>query len=368
MAEDQFAEQIIPGTFVRVNAEALISAGGISSGNVGIVGTATVADAEGDAPINELNHTYNLSDYDSALKVFNQYDALSAGTTNLLRGIEVLFRNGARTVYAHGVAAGADTAAFTAGFNELLKEDINIVVAPELSTADATSVLLPIVDNAEDDGKDLLAVIGADAADASGIADQATSNKRMILAAPGIEAFDAAAGNLIALPGNYTAAAVAGKLSSIAVQTSPTNKVLSGVTRLNTNFSYGEVRDLVRDGVVVLEDRRGIRIVRGVTTQAGENGPFSQITTRRIVDFAKAGIRQVTRPFVGRLNNERVRSAMRSSVDGFLTTMVQDESLTNYSLQVTATRQDEIAGRCNVNVVMQPTFSIDYIRVTLALQ
>ena len=41
--------------------------------------------------------------------------------------------------------------------------------------------------------------------------------------------------------------------------------------------------------------------------------------------------------------------------------------LTEYSLEVKATRQDEIAGRCVVNVAMKPTFSIDYIRVTLAL-
>ena len=40
MAEDQFGEQIIPGTYIRVQAEALISAGGISAGNIGIVGTA----------------------------------------------------------------------------------------------------------------------------------------------------------------------------------------------------------------------------------------------------------------------------------------------------------------------------------------
>ena len=38
--------------------------------------------------------------------------------------------------------------------------------------------------------------------------------------------------------------------------------------------------------------------------------------------------------------------------------------------RVSQTREpvaDEIAGRCIVNVAMQPTFSIDYIRVTLAL-
>lgn len=362
MAENQFAEQIIPGTFVRVQAEALISAGGISSGNIGIVGTAAPPDPGFDA-----NRTYNLSDYDAALNLFGPYDAFTESTTNLTRGIEVLFRNGARTVYARALAAGADQAAFSAGYNELLKDNVNILVAPELDTGTAKAVL-GLVSNAEDDGKDLLAVIGSDATTAPNIIADVTSNKRFILVGPGIRAFDATAGANVSLPGTYSACAVAGLLSSVAVQTSPTNKVLSGVVELAQRFSYGEMRDLVQAGVVVLEDRRGIRVVRGVTTQASENGPFSQITTRRITDFAKAGIRQVSNPFIGRLNNQRVRNALQGSIDGFLTTMVQDESLINYTLEVTATRQDEIAGRANVNVIMQPTFSIDYIRVTLALQ
>ena len=81
MAEDQFAEQIIPGTFIRVQAEALISAGGISSGNIGIVGTAAVALVEPGRDPNELGRTYSLSDYDQALNIFQPYDAFSAATT-----------------------------------------------------------------------------------------------------------------------------------------------------------------------------------------------------------------------------------------------------------------------------------------------
>ena len=192
-------------------------------------------------------------------------------------------------------------------------------------------------------------------------------DKRFVMVAPAIQAFDSAAGATVSLTGRYSAAPMAGLLSSLAAQSSPTNKTLSGVSGLAQRFSYGEMRDLTAGGVAVLEDRGGIRVVRGVTTQAFENGPFSQITTRRITDFAKAGIRQVSNPFIGRLNNQRVRAALEGAVDGFLTTMVQDEALTGYSLEVNASRQDEIAGRANVNVVMQPTFSIDYIRVTLAL-
>jgi Phage tail sheath protein subtilisin-like domain/Phage tail sheath C-terminal domain len=362
MAEDQFAEQIIPGTFVRVQAEALISAGGISSGNIGIVGSAV-------EPAGGFDQTFTLSDYESARTAFGAYDAFDGGngTLNLTRGIELLFRNGARTVYARAVAAGSNQADFAAAFDELIKDNVNILVAPELATATAQGVL-GLVDGAEDDGKDLMAVIGSDAATVANINGQVAANKRIILVAPGVQAFDSAAEDTTSLPGTYAAAAVAGLLSSLSVQSSPTNKVLSGVTALARRFSYGEMRDLVQGGVCVLEERRGIRVVRGITTEAVDNGPFTQITTRRITDFAKAGIRQVANPFIGRLNNQRVRKALQGAIDGFLTTMVQDESLTTYSLEVTATRQDEIAGRANVNVVMQPTFSIDYIRVTLALQ
>ncbi len=117
--------------------------------------------------------------------------------------------------------------------------------------------------------------------------------------------------------------------------------------------------------MLVLEDRQGIRVVRGVTT---DDGAFKQITTRRITDFAKRGIRSAADPFIGRLNNERVRKALRGAIDGFLTTMIVDEQLISYTLDVTATRQDEIAGRAMVNVVLQPTFSIDYVMVTLVLE
>jgi hypothetical protein len=68
------------------------------------------------------------------------------------------------------------------------------------------------------------------------------------------------------------------------------------------------------------------------------------------------------------LNNQRVRKALQGAIDGFLTTMVVDEMLISYSLEVTATRADEIAGRCVVNATLRPTFSIDFIAVTMVLE
>jgi len=48
--------------------------------------------------------------------------------------------------------------------------------------------------------------------------------------------------------------------------------------------------------------------------------------------------------------------------------MVVDEMLTGYALEVTATRAQEIRGIAAVTMTLQPTFSIDFIRVTMNLQ
>jgi hypothetical protein len=107
-----------------------------------------------------------------------------------------------------------------------------------------------------------------------------------------------------------------------------------------------------------------VRVVRGLTT---DDGAFRQITTRRIVDYAKAGIRGVADPFIGRLNNQRVRAALQGAIDGFLTSMLVDEALVGYELSVTATRQEEIAGIATVNVILQPVFTLEFPFVTLTL-
>lgn len=367
MAEEAFAEQIIPGTFIRVLSEGLIAPKGVAFGNVGIVGSAAAAEGVTDA----IGTTRTLGGMEDAGKVWK---ARRSGTTDtapmgLMRGLGLLFGNGARTVYARAVAADADTAAYTAAIGELMKEEVNLVLAPEMSTTNATTALGAAVEASENTGRDAIAVVGCDAATTTLIKGQVTNNDRIVFVTPAVRALDPETGDIATLPAGFSAAAVAGLLAGLAPQISATNKVLAGVAGVGTRYTYSEIKDLLtattdKGNAVVLESRGGIRVVRGLT---GDAGAFSQITTRRIVDYAKAGIRVVASPFIGKLNNDRVRKAMKGALDSFLTTMVVDEALTAYELDVTATRADEIAGRCVVNVVMQPTFSIDFIRVTLTL-
>ncbi len=347
MAETAFGEFIIPGTFIRVRSEGLIGAGGVSTGNIGVVGTARQG----------IGETETLSDYATGQTKFGASD----DKAKLTRTLAALFNNGARTVYARGLPLGQNDAApgrddYLAAFRKLILDEINILVAPELSTADALTVFGTITEEGENGVRDMIAVVGADGADIAAIKAQAPSNDRIVLTTPGIGEGD---------DGRLGAAAVAGLLSTLSPEASPTNKTLPGVATLPKRYAYGEIKDLVQNRILVLEQRRGVRVVRGVTT---DDGAFKQITTRRIVDYAKAGIRQAANPFIGKLNNERVRKALYGAVDGFLTRMLQDEQLTAYTLEVTASRPDEIAGIARVNALLKPTFSIDYIAVTLVLQ
>jgi hypothetical protein len=196
-------------------------------------------------------------------------------------------------------------------------------------------------------------------ADAGGIA-----NDRMILVAPGIKIAEPGAEQLVPLDPSYTAALIAGRLSAIAPHISLTNQTLP-IAELDQNYTTTVHRTLLQNRVMAVRRRFGFQIVRGIST---DPGAFSQVSVRRIVDYAKAGVRLGSNPYIGKLNNVRVRAALKATLDGFLSQMVVDEMLTAYELEVTASRAQEIRGIASVVMTLQPTFSIDFIRVTINLQ
>ena len=137
------------------------------------------------------------------------------------------------------------------------------------------------------------------------------------------------------------------------------------VEGLQQIYTLAELEQLVSARVMAVEKRSGFRIVKGITTTT--RSAFSQVTTRRIVDYAKFGVRSAADPFIGLLNNERVRTALRGSVNAFLAQMVKDEMLVTYDLSVSATRDEQKQGIARVDMTLQPVFSIDYIKVTMFL-
>ena len=131
-----------------------------------------------------------------------------------------------------------------------------------------------------------------------------------------------------------------------------------------TEYTRAEQKQLLNNRVLVLQKNLGIRVLKGITT---DTGAFRQISVRRIVDYAKAGVRIGSNPYIGRLNNSRVRAALKATLDGFLSGMVLDEMLIAYQLEVSATRAQEINGIALVTMTLQPTFSIDFVKVIMTL-
>jgi hypothetical protein len=287
-----------------------------------------------------------------------------------------------------GLGQGANGAAFTgynasATYDPLLDVDAHIILAAGQPHTAAGAALDAHCQKASTDvfKRDRIAVVGSGFAASgtrpptggqvdtfvNGLIGNTLASDRVILVAPGIVASSSApddqAVNPIMLPGAYTAAVIAGMLAAFPPHISLTNKPVS-VAGLEAIFNIAELTELVQNRVTALEVSRGIRVLRGQTT---DDGAFREITTRRIVDYAKYGVRSAAGPFIGLLNNDRVRSSLRTTINTFLTGMLQDEMLVGYELDVSATRQQQIAGIVQVTITLQPVFSINFIKVTMIL-
>lgn len=275
------------------------------------------------------------------------------------------FGTGANTTGNNG-EFGAD---YQAGLGVLLNEDAHIIVAAGQDDSFADE-LDAHCQTASSDAirKDRIAVTGSGVgAGLDDIRGHNVASDRVIFAAPGIKVTDTAATPPVevTLPGAYAAAAVAGLLAAFSPHISLTNKTVR-VGGLERKFTAAELTQLVQARVLAFEQRQGFRIVKGITTST--NTAWHQITTRRIVDYAKFGVRSAATPYIGLLNNERVRGAMRTTINSFLTEMVNDEMLISYELDVSATREEERQGIARVTLVLRPTFSIDFIKVTMFLE
>jgi hypothetical protein len=280
----------------------------------------------------------------------------------------------AYTVFSGGQNGAAVTAAdYVSNLDLLLDQDVQIVVAAGQNNNDLGNALDAHCQNASTDvyQSERIALVGSALLGISGtissITNHSLDSDRVIFVAPGIQAIDSTApppGN-VTLPGSYAAAAVAGLLSSFEPHTSLTNKVLP-VSGLEQQFNRADLTELLLARVLALESHLGFHIVRGITTST--NTAWQQITTRRIVDYAKRGVRSSADPYIGLLNNDQVRGALRATINSFLTDMLNDGMLVGYDLDVTATRAQQIQGIVEVTMTLQPVFSIDYIQVTMYLQ
>lgn len=268
--------------------------------------------------------------------------------------------------FSKGDNGDVDKLNYEEALEKLVDQDVQIVLIAGLDFSLIKSAILGHVEKTENLGRERIAVVGTDSNDVEKILENANevADKRLILVAPGIKQIDPSSGRMMDLPPYFAAAAVAGKLSALSPHISLTNKTLAGIDDIAIDYNYGSLKSLVDNRVMALQKKRGIRVVKGITTH---DEAFKQVSIRRIIDYIKEGTRRGANQYIGKLNNARVRGALHTTLNGFLTDMVTREFLTGYKLEVYADRAMEIRGEVQVIMDLNPTFSIDVIRVIMNL-
>ena len=96
---------ILPGTYIEVRDEGLITAGGVTTGNIGVVGTANKG---------ELDEVKLLGSFSEAKEIFGDrgQDTKNEELT-LIRALELIYNNGGKTVYAVRTGNKANKASYT---------------------------------------------------------------------------------------------------------------------------------------------------------------------------------------------------------------------------------------------------------------
>lgn len=168
------------------------------------------------------------------------------------------------------------------------------------------------------------------------------------------------------------AGAVAGLISKLNYYESPTFKALTGIADLEVRYTPSQLMECLKAGVLPLEARRG----RGIIVEKGISTSKEQISVTRIADHAVRGARNVCENFIGTLNTEGGRTALREKLTEFLLTMVREDAIVPsvdgtkpaFLVDVYSSQLDFAQGIVRVDIAVRPVRAMDYIYATINVQ
>ncbi|HUI01886.1 MAG TPA: phage tail sheath subtilisin-like domain-containing protein [Nitrososphaerales archaeon] len=166
--------------------------------------------------------------------------------------------------------------------------------------------------------------------------------------------------------------AVAGLISKLSYWESPTFKALTGIANIEHRYTPSEQMKLISNGILPVDAvrGRGLIVVKGITSSK------EQISVMRVADHAVRGVKNVADNFIGTLNNDRGRTALREALAGFLTGMEKEGSLVPsvdgkspaFLVDVYSSQTDFAQGIVRADVAVRPVRAMDYIYATLTVE
>lgn len=167
------------------------------------------------------------------------------------------------------------------------------------------------------------------------------------------------------------AAAYAGLITSLAPQSSTTNKALGGVVQLKL-LSSSQANDLTGMRHATMYRRSsGLSVASGVTGAHNVSryvrSDYVRLTTVRITHATVDLIRSVANKYVGEPNNAPQMNALDAEIDQLLLTLKGSGALNSYSFSISSTPDQRVLGELDINLTLVPAFEITQINLTVSL-
>jgi hypothetical protein len=168
--------------------------------------------------------------------------------------------------------------------------------------------------------------------------------------------------------------AVIGLIGQLDYFQSPTFKRLSGVTDLAVDYAPSELNTLIEGGVLAVakQRNRGIVVIKGIDT----TGATGQISVTRVADHAVRGVKGLADLFIGTLNTEDGRIALREKLTEFFLEMQREQAIVPstdgtepaFKVDVYSSQRDFALGIVRVDIAVRPVRAMDFINATILVQ
>jgi hypothetical protein len=177
---------------------------------------------------------------------------------------------------------------------------------------------------------------------------------------------------LVAPPGAQ--GAVAGLVGRLNPRDSPTFKPVPLFGVPPARFRESELNRLLGSttNLLVVQERvgRGVVVLRGLDTSG------DQISVTRVADIAIRETKAISENFIGQLNSEEARLALKQQIVATFTRMEREGSLVPstdgtdpaFTVDVYSTQLDFAQGIVRIDIAIRPVRSIDYIYATLRVK
>ena len=319
---------------------------------------------------------YNFKTFYSQDDVIQEYGE-SSSTNELSLATELFFLNGGVKIHTVQID-GIDSAAFLEAFDKLAAEELDIIVPLQSNSTGFETIFLDIKGRIFQlsqpvEGMQRMAflapVIGTSIADYKTLA-QGLKFERLALIAPSSvnKTIDSV---LYELPAYFFGAAASGFLADPdnLVSDPLTRKELYGFDSINVKYTKTQIRELIQNGIMIVEDFNGlIRVVQGITTDR-TGVDTNEISLVRVADFFGKTLRTtLDQIYVGTRLDLTSLASIRTTITTVCDNFISRGIFTNIAdLSVKQNTQNPTAVDVFLNI--QPVYPLNYITVefTLAL-